>query len=141
MAADHLVYVATQIAAFDQFDRRYRSGLAVHVVRFDAKTAGRGAADVADVDRVKHPAENPAVGEDRGEGLDVHLMAHTDQRIVLKENIAVENAGILAAIFQRPADHQVRNSGEILNVWSEQDRFACLGLNRRVEIVGIDRYR
>ena len=138
MAADHILDVAADTAALDQLDRRDRGGLAIHVARLHAEAAGRGAADVAHVDRVEHPAEDPAVDEHRGEGLHVHLMAHADQRIVLEEHVAVGDAGVIAAVFQRPADHQVRHSGEILDIGREQDRFAGLGLKRGVEVIGID---
>ena len=120
--------------ALDNLQRRDRGRLAVNVAGVNTKAAGRDAADIAHVNRIENPAEQFVAHEHRSERLKVHLMADANQRIVLDEKVTVVNSRKLAEVLNRPAHHQVRHPGEILEVRGEDHAFAGLILDRGIEV-------
>ncbi len=125
----------------DYFYRRQQDSLVERVARGGAEAARGDAADVVLVQAVRHPAEQLALPEHRAEQHHVHLVRGADPRVVGEEHVAVADAGIVAAVLERPLHLRVGDPGHVLHVRPEIDELRVLREDRRVEIERVHRHR
>ena len=111
------------------------------VARRRAEAARRDAADVVLVQAVGHPAEQLALPEDRAQQHHVHLVRGADPRVVGEEHVAVADAGVVAAVLERPLHLRVGDAGHVLHVRPEIDELGVLGEDRGIEVERVHRHR
>ena len=125
----------------DDLHRRNEDALVERVARRRAEAARRDAADVVLVQAVGDPAEQLALPEHRAEQHHVHLVRGADPGVVGEEHVAVADAGVVAAVLQRPLHLRVGDAGHVLHVGPEIDELRVLGEDRRVEVERVHRHR
>ncbi len=130
----HRLDVAPDFTALDDLDRRQHDAFVVGRFGRRAEAAGRDAADVVLVQAVRDPAEELAFPEHRAQQHHVLLVRRADPRVVRQEHVAVADAGVVAAVLQRPLDLRVRHAGHVLHVRAEIDELGVLGQQGRIEI-------
>jgi hypothetical protein len=133
--------VPADLVVLDDLDRRDENALVKGVARRGAEAAGRDAADVVLVQAVRHPAEELALVEHRAEQHHVHLVRGADPGIVGEEHVAVADAGVVAAVLERPLHLSVGDAGHVLHVRAEIDKLGILGEDRGVQVERVHRHR
>ena len=130
--------VLADLPGVDELHRGEEGRLRVDVVRLLDEAARLDAAELALVDHVVDPGEQPALPEDRRVDRGVHLVVRPDPGVVLEEDVALADPDVHRAVLQRPLDDDVGAAAEEQVARAEADARPVLGLDRGVEVEPVD---